>query len=367
MKITRIRVYALTLPLQTGYWLSGGRLFFDKLDSTFTAVETDVGITGWGEACPWGATYLPAFAGGLRAGIGQLAPQLLGQDPRRLDVINRLMDQALPGHPYVKSVLDIACWDILGQAVGLPLCELLGGRSEEEVILHSSIPTGTPGEMLASIERARAKGYRIHSCKLGIGVETDIAQIRSVEEARLPEESITYDVNRAWLPDQAIQVMTATEDVTAYFEQPCETYEECLSVRRLTRQPIILDECLQTFADLVRAQGDLACEAIGLKLSRVGGLTKARRMRDFCVQTGLRLNIEDTGGSAVADTAAVHLAQSTPETHRRATWLCHDMISIDPAIGGARNRGGVTVAPDAPGLGAAPDLEMLGEPVAVYD
>lgn len=181
-------------------------------------------------------------------------------------------------------------------------------------------------------------------------------------------ETATFDVNRAWLPDQAIRVMHAVRDCDGYYEQPCQTYDECLTVRRATVQPIILDECIHTYQDLVRAQADRACEAIGLKIGRVGGLTKARRMRDFCVAMGMRMNIEDTGGSVLADTAAVHLAQATPATHLRATWLCHDMLSVDTAPGqGARNTNGTTRAPDAPGIGVEPIPDALGDPIAVYD
>ena len=160
--------------------------------------------------------------------------------------------------------------------------------------------------------------------------------------------------------------MTATEDCGGYVEQPCETYEECLAVRHRTSQAIILDEAIQSFADLLRAQKDGACEAIGLKIGRVGGLSKARRLRDFCLATGIRMNIEETGGSVLADTGAVHLAAATPATHRRATWLCHNMLTVDLAEGGARNDGGVTHAPEAPGLGVEPRPEILGDPVAVY-
>ncbi len=139
-----------------------------------------------------------------------------------------------------------------------------------------------------------------------------------------------------------------------------------LQVRRATIQPIILDESIKTYADIVRAHADGACEAIGLKINRLGGLTRARRIRDFCVEAGIRMNIEETGGSALADTAAVHLAQATPASHRRATWLCHDMLSVDPIEGGARNHGGTTSPPDSPGLGATPDMERLGDPIATY-
>lgn len=366
MKITSIAVYGLTLPLSHPYSLSGGRLHVSELESTLVNITTDIGLDGWGEGCPWGSTYLPAFPGGIRAGIAELAPALIGVNPLRTDVVNRTMDLVLPGHPYVKSAVDVACWDIAGKFAGVPIAELLGGDTTEPVVVQSSIPTGTPEAMVASIEAARASGYRVHSAKIGSGVDEDIGRIRAIDDSTLPEESVTFDANRAWLADEAIRVMRATSDVDAYFEQPCETYEENVAVRRATTQPVLLDESMNTYAEVLRAVRDRACEGIGLKINRVGGLTKARRIRDLCAQTGLRMNIEETGGTALADTAAVQLAQATPASHRRGTWLCHEMLGIDPIRGGARNANGVTTIPDTPGLGAEPDSTQLEEPLEVF-
>jgi len=369
LKIRQISVYQVDLTLAGGgYYLSGGRLFFDRLDSTIVRVETDDGVHGWGESCPWGATYLPAHGKGVRAAMDEFAPNLLGMDPRRTDRINEAMDLALPGHIYAKSAIDMACWDILGKYSDLTLCDLLGGRVEGPVILHSSISTGTPEQMLTYVDNAVSRGYRIHSCKIG---GEDIALDRARAQAlaaHLPDAgALTLDVNRAWLPDQAIQVMNAVEGRSIYFEQPCETLDECLQVRRLTSNPIILDENIHTIHDIAHAWRCRICEAIGLKVGRVGGLTKARKIRDFCVAMGIRMNIEDTGGSVLADTAAVHLAQSTSTIHRRATWLCHDMCDVDIAPGqGARNASGETDAPDLPGIGVDLDGIEPGQWVAEY-
>jgi L-alanine-DL-glutamate epimerase-like enolase superfamily enzyme len=128
MKIARITAWQKTLPLAEPYWLSGGRLKFEALDSTLVRIDSDDGLAGWGEGCPWGHTYLPAFGGGIRAALELLAPVLVGRDPRDIDALNRAMDLALPGHPYAKSPLDIALWDILGQSAGLPLYALLSWR-----------------------------------------------------------------------------------------------------------------------------------------------------------------------------------------------------------------------------------------------
>ncbi len=368
MRISRITAWQKTLPLKKPYWLSGGRLKFEALDSTILRIDTDEGVSGWGEGCPWGHSYLPAFGGGIRAALELLAPALIGRDPRDIDGLNRAMDVVLPGHLYAKSPLDVALWDLLGQAAGLPLYTLFGGAAGESVALNSSISTGTPEEMVAMIEAARDRDYRTHSAKVG-GEDPalDIARIEAIEAARQPDEQITYDANRAWTPALAIEVMNGAA-ARGWFEQPCETLDQCLQVRRSTRQPLMLDECLHSFQDHLEAWRARACEGVKVKPNRVGGLTKARQLRDFGVSVGWRLHIEDVGGTVLADTAALHLALSTPPENRLASWLCHPHLTEDAAPGqGARNSDGVAVLPQAPGIGVVPDTDWLGEPLVSYE
>jgi len=368
MKITRLSVWQKTLPLAHPYWLSGGRLKFEALDSTFVRIDTACGLSGWGEGCPWGHTYLPAFGAGIRAALGILARTMLGRDPRDIDALNRAFDANLPGHPYAKAPLDIALWDILGQSAGIPLYCILGGAEGEEVEANSSISTGSPEEMVSLIETARSSGYRTHSAKIGgADPDLDIARIEAIESARHPDEKMTYDINRAWTPALAVEVMNS---VTArgWFEQPCETLHQCRVVRRQTRQPIMLDECMHTFQDHLEAWKVDACEGVKVKPNRLGGLTRARQVRDFGVSVGWRMHIEDVGGTVIADTAALHLALSTPPANRLASWLCHPHLVDDPAPGrGARNRDGVITLPGGAGLGVAPDMDWLAEPLTVFE
>ena len=139
MKIKRISVYQVDLPLHEGRYAWSGGKSVSVFDSTVVRVETDTGLAGHGEVCPLGPAYLPAYAAGARAGLREIAPGLIGADPRELAVLNRRMDALLQGHPYVKTALDIACWDILGQAAGLPVCVLLGGRFGADVGLYRAI------------------------------------------------------------------------------------------------------------------------------------------------------------------------------------------------------------------------------------
>lgn len=367
MRITRITVWQMDLPLSQPYWLSGGRLKFERLDSTFVRIDTDEGLSGWGEGCPWGNTYLPAHGAGIRAALELLAPALIGRDPRALDAVNRVMDVTLPGHLYAKSPLDMACWDILGQSAGMPLWQLMGGDTADPVAVNSSISTGAPEEMIALIEEASAKGYRTHSAKIG-GADPglDIERIEAISAALPTGENVTFDVNRAWTPGTAIRVLNAVA-ARDWIEQPCETLDQCATVAHRVPQPLMLDECLHGFQDHLDAWNRRACQGVKVKPNRVGGLTKARRIRDFGLAVGWQMHIEDLGGTALADTAAIHLAASTPEENRLASWLCHYHLAVDPVPGqGARNVGGFATPPDTPGLGMTPDPDALGPAVAVY-
>ena len=321
MKITRISVWQIDLPLIEPYTLSGGRLRFEKLDSTFVRIDTDDGVSGWGEACPWGNTYLPAHGPGIRAGLETLAPHLIGCDPCALKAINQTMDMQLPGHPYVKSALDVACWDILGKFCGMPLWRLFGAAEPESVAVNSSISTGTPEQMTALIKKASADGYKTHSAKIGgSDVTADIDRINAISAALPHDEQVTFDVNRAWTPGIALRVLNAVSS-RDWIEQPCETLEQCAHVANRIQQPVMLDECMQSFGDHLQAWQLQACQGVKVKPNRLGGLTRARQVRDFGLSVGWAMHIEDVGGSALADTAAIHLAASTPAENRLASWL----------------------------------------------
>lgn len=367
MRIERVVVYAVELPLAVPYRLSGGRLLFERLDSTIVGVQTDAGLTGWGEVCPWGASYLPMHGAGARAAMAEFVPGLIGRDPRDLDVLDRVIGTALPGHLYARAAIDAACWDILGQAAGLPVVQLLGGREVADVPVASSVPTADPASMVREVEDYRARGYRVHSAKIGSGVADDIERVRTLAAATVPGETIFYDVNRAWLPHQAIAVMEAVRDCDVWFEQPCETLDQCAAVRQRTSHPISLDEVITTPDDLLRARDLRACEIVNIKIGRVGGLSRARRLRDLALAMGLGILIEDTGGGVLADTAAAHLASTVPAASLIGTWACQELITVDLAPGsGARVEHGVIRAPGGPGMGVRPDVELLGAPVATY-
>ena len=310
MRITRILAYAVRLPLAEGRYGWSNDNYMEVFDSTVVAVETDAGYTGYAECCPLGSAYLPAYANGVRAGIAEIGPELIGLDPRDLASVNRRMDAALRGHPYVKAPLDIACWDILGKATGLPVYRLLGGAEQDEVALYRAISQDTPEAMASSIAAYRSQGYTKFQLKVGGDVDADIARIRACRDAAASGELLVADANTGWTRPEAARVVAAVADLDVAIEQPCATYEDCLSIRRRTARPFVLDEVVTGFDTLVRLLADDAADAINLKISKVGGLTRARLIRDACVAANMPMTIEDTWGGDIVTATIAHLKGS---------------------------------------------------------
>lgn len=360
MKITSITVYQASLPLEHPYWLSGGRLKFEVLDATLVKLETDEGLIGWGEGTPWGHTYVPAHGPGIRAGIETMAPFLLGLNPQKVLEVERAMDLSLPGHLYAKSPIDMACWDIAGQAAGLPIADLMGGGSRTPAPIASSVGAKTVEETREVLARYRDRGYWVHSVKVGGDVDQNIERIQDVETHRPTKERILYDANRGFTRQQALRVMQATEQWKVMFEQPCETLDDIAAIRPLHSTPVSVDECLVTLQDATRVARDGIAEVFGIKLNRVGGLTKASRIRDIALAHGIDIFVMATGGSVLADTEALHLAASIPDDNMLGVWACQDMITAEIADGaGPRANNGHLHLPEQPGLGVHPQESTL--------
>ncbi|MFP6658515.1 MAG: cis-3-hydroxy-L-proline dehydratase [Pirellulales bacterium] len=363
MKIKRIAAYQVDLPLHEGSYKWSGGKSVTVFDSTIVQVETDTGFVGYGEVCPLGPFYLPAYAGGVRAGIQELAPHLMGEDPTQLARLNRTMDAALKGHPYVKSGIDIACWDILGQASSQPVCHLLGGRYGDEFVLYRAISQQSPDEMAKNVAGYRAEGYRRFQLKVGGDPDTDIERIRAVADVLQSGDKLVADANTGWLMHEAARVVRRVADVDVYIEQPCPSYEECLSIRQRTDHPFVLDEVIDDMGVLLRAHADRAADVVNIKISKFGGLTKARQARDLCVSLGIAMTIEDSWGGDITTAAIAHLAHSTPTEFLFTATDFNSYVTVGTATGAPQRKNGRLAASTEPGLGVAPRWEVLGKPV----
>jgi len=363
MKITRIAAYQIDLPLHEGSYKWSGGKSVDVFDSTIVRVETDSGLAGHGEVCPLGPFYLPAYAAGVRTGIAELAPHLIGYNPLELGNLNHRMDAAMKGHPYVKSGIDIACWDLLGQATGQPVVTLLGGRNGEDFVLYRAISQQSPDEMAENVAGYRAAGYRRFQLKVGGDPDDDIDRIHAVAALLQPGDKLIADANTGWLMHEAARVVRAVKDVDVYIEQPCLSYEECLSIRERTDHPFVMDEVIDGMDMLLRLHADRGADVVNIKISKFGGLTRARQARDLCVSLGIAMTLEDSWGGDITTAAISHLAHSTPPEFLFTATDFNSYVTVSDATGAPHRNNGRMSAPMTPGLGTVPRFELLGDPV----
>lgn len=364
MKIARVDVYNFDLTYRYGtYVMSGGRTV-TSLSSTLVCVTDDQGNEGWGEVCPLGTTYLPAHAEGARAALKLLAAAVIGLDPMNLAAVNEAMDSSLMGHAYAKSPIDVACWDLMGHALGVSVSTLLGGTRQTTFPLYIAVPLGSPQEMADYVVARQAEGIHRFQLKIGGDPAVDGNRVRQVIDATGPEDLVVADANCGWRLNEALTALRLMEDLPRlYVEQPCPTMEECIEIRKRTTLPMVYDEIVYDVPTLLRAVKDGGAGAINLKVSKVGGLSKARVLRDLCEHLGLQITVEDTWGGDIVSATSAHLAATTSGRALLTVSFMNDWTNEHVAGYHPRSHGGFGEVPNSPGLGIKIDRQKLGRPL----
>ena len=220
--------------------------------------------------------------------------------------------------------------------------------------------------MAQNIAKYRAEGYTKFQLKVGGDPDEDIARIHATRSILDQKEVLVADANTGWLMHQAAKVIDSVAKLDVYIEQPCKSYQESLTVRQRTARPFILDENIDSLQTLLRAYEDGAMDVINLKISKVGGLTKARQIRDICVSLGIAMTIEDSWGGDIITAAIAHLAHSTPERFCFSATDFNSYVDVRTAKGAPVRKNGEMSAGQSPGLGIIPNFDSLGPPVACY-
>lgn len=367
MRITRLTLYSV--PIDVGMELTR-YVATQKIDPSLhvlvVRVDTDTGLTGWGEVCSAPPYYLPELSAGAREGILYVAPVVLDRDPRSIAAILGDVSAALRGHGNAKTALEMALWDLCAKAHGLPLVDLWGGRIARDMPVLSVVRIGTQDEMLDAFQEQRARGYARFQVKLGAeDTHHDIETIRRVESLALPHERIWYDPNRAWLVDDAVRVIGATADLNPMIENPCETYGECRTVAQRTGCRMMLDEVLDSPLRFLEAVQDQVLDVASLKTSCIGGIEATRQTMGLARLHGVPLRIEDYYGSGLLLACVTHMAHTLP---RKIVFGLYDFVSDDlPLVRNPlRVHGGTVRLPEdcGPGLGVDINVALLGNPVA---
>jgi len=365
MRIVGIDVFGYQVGYAHGeYVMSGGRAAVTE-DGTLVRVRTDEGVDGWGEITTLGSTYLPIFPAGLRAALKILSQGLLGIDPTNISHVHRVMNELLLGQGFAKSAIDIACWDLLGKATGRPVSALLGGVLQKDFPIYEAVPLGSPDSMADFIKMRRKAGINRFQLKVGNNPCEDADRARACVAAGNSDTIVIADSNGGWNIAEAKIAYRAMADLPIFVEQPCRTTTDCILAHEGSQVPLVLDESIIDFTELYRAKYEANAVSVNVKISRVGGLTNAARMRDLMQELNLMVSIEDMWGGDVITAAVSHIAASTRPEYLLMTSFFNDWTDGHVAGYSPRSVNGRGSAPTGPGLGVTVDAKVLGEPLFV--
>ncbi len=367
MKLTRITLWHVPLTSHATYYMANGKTC-DATMSVIVCLETDAGLSGWGETCPI-PHYLPAYANGVIPAVAEMAPVLLGANPIGPEAMMERLNTHLQGHDYAKSALDTALWDLTAQASNLPLFALLGGRAVQDMPLYHSLTCVAPDEMARMARDAQDQGMQQFQVKLGAddNWQADVARLSKVREAVGVGPLVYGDWNCGANALTAIRVGRAVAHLDVMLEQPCATLSECAQVARSTGLAMKLDENAFDIASLIAGHQSGAMQAAALKLSKMGGLSAMKRCRDLCLSLGTQMCIEDTWGGDITTAAVLHLAAATPARGLLNTCDLAHYVGPRLAPDGPTRHMGRIAPPTSAGLGVTPDLGILGQPAAIFD
>ncbi|MQA06628.1 MAG: mandelate racemase [Streptosporangiales bacterium] len=366
MRITKVELYDVRYTAAGApFVMSGGKVVSD-LEGVVLKLHTDEGVVGWGEQTPF-PSYMAAHVDGAREALRVLGPAVVGADPRDVKRVQLLMRKALKGHHYARSAIDLACWDVLGKAADMPVAHLLGGVLQASFPVIRAIGIDTPDAMRAAAAAFAEEGYSRVQVKLGDDWRLDVERARACLTELADVETVVFDANTNWRKDQAVRVVTELGG-RRYVEQPCRTVDECLQVRERTGCLLILDETMCRGREIWSTLAGQAPDAAMLKLSRFGGITPLRQVRDFCEEMGVPVIIEDGGAGDVLAAASAQLAASTQPEWLFSGSLTNVFVKERLSAVAPRHEAGRGTLPAGPGLGLGEvDEDLLGTPVAAIE
>ena len=315
VKIVRVETIPVQIPINPERAIRGSLGAHTVSPFLLVKIHTDAGIIGLGEV-----SCTPIWSGedqvtAVHLIREYLAPALLGQDPTQVEHLTAKCRKRLAGNPFTKAGVEMALWDILGKAAGLPLYRLWGGAVREFVPTKFSISGLEPVKAAELASWAAAKGFRTMKVKVGIDPDGDVARVRAVREAIGPAVRLGVDANGGWSPRVAIQTIRRMYEFGIYFaEQPVPPVDPSwmADVRTHVNVPIMADESVNTVQDAMSLARAGAADVLSVYVGKGGGAGMARKIAAVAEAAGLSCTVGSNLEMGVASAAMIHLAMSTP-------------------------------------------------------
>jgi len=359
MRITKISLYKLCIPLKEPFITSLGQ--DNDARNVVVKIETDQGITGFGECSP----YMPINGESQDTcyGVGQyFAKTLLGKDPLDIPACLQLMDGVIYANNSIKSAFDIALYDIAAQHAKQPLWQFIGGTNDKTIVTDYTVSIGEPQKMADDALHILSQGYPAIKVKLGKNGKKDVERMKAIREAVGKEIPLRIDANQGWEVEEAIETLNALAPLDIqHCEEPIArwNYLQLPRVREKSPIPIMADESCGDDHDAARLIAINACQYFNIKLGKTGGINRGLKIVRLAEEAGIHLQVGAMIESRLAMTAFAHFALSSP-------LIVHFdfdtalMFKEDPVNGGiVYEKNGVVIVPDSLGLGASIDSIWL--------
>lgn len=368
MRIVDLRATAVTVPLQAPLRHANG-CHWGRFVRTLVEVETDTGIVGLGEMGGGGQQEVELFR--------SWRPLLVGHDPTRLEELRfRLANPTASlynNRLQALAAIEFACLDILGQAWGVPVSEILGGRLRDRVPFASYCffryprDTAREGEvrtveqMIAHVaELKRRYGFTTHKLKGGVfPPEYELRVYRAMAEA-FPDDRLRFDPNCVWSVEEAVRFANAIADLrNDYLEDPVWGLNGLRRVRELSRLPLATNTAVVNFEQLAANVRDPAVDVILLDTTFWGGLRAAVKAAAICETFQLSVGVHSSGELGIQLATMLHLGAVLPNLTFAADAHYHHLTDDIIEGGPFCYRDGRIPVPDKPGLGVRVDREKL--------
>jgi L-alanine-DL-glutamate epimerase-like enolase superfamily enzyme len=366
MRITKISLYKLCIPLKEPFITSLGQ--DDDARNVVVKIETDQGLTGFGECSP----YMPINGESQETcyDVGHyFAKGLLGKDPLNIPACLQVMDAIIYANNSIKSAFDIALYDIAAQHAGQPLWQFIGGTKGKTIITDYTVSIGEPQKMAADAVHILSQGYPAIKVKLGKNGKKDVERMKAIREAVGKEIPLRIDANQGWELEEAIETLNALAPLDIqHCEEPIArwNYLQLPKVREKSPIPIMADESCGDDHDAARLIAIKASQYFNIKLGKSGGIYRGLKMVKLAEEAGIHLQVGAMIESRLAMTAFAHFALSSPSiVHFDFDTAL--MFKEDPVSGGiVYEKNGVVTVPDTPGLGATIDSTWLAKMEQVH-
>lgn len=357
LKIKDVEIYYFDIDLAEPFTISLGTV--TSTNGVLVRILTDGGIIGLGESCP----FQPITGETQESNIAtarSIREMLKGKDALAIEAANRLIGPFAHSNPSIAAAFDMAFYDILGKAAGLPVFRLLGG---DKASFETDITTGigTTEGMVKAVKENVAKGFKLLKVKIGHDPDEDVEHIRAIRQAVGEGIGIRVDANQGYTVPQAIYALKKIEPLGIQFcEQPVvmTDIDGMREVRRESLIPIMADESLFFPTDAIRLLRADACDFFNIKLMKAGGMSNALRISMIGEAANIRCMLGCMNETRLALTAAGHV-HGAQKNIIFADLDGHFGHVVDPIIGGFTVKDGIITLPETPGLGCDVDPAYL--------